>query len=350
MKQKEANLEALRILSMLFIIGGHCVLFTHAADSVPKYGFHYFTIWAIYALFFSGTNTFVLLSGYFYSKPKLNLGKIGSLYGTMLLYSVGLAIALIVSGLKRYSLTQFVQVATPFNTNQYWFMTSFIGLLFFKSILDYAIPQIDRKSYQTIILILFIALSVIPTVWIGDGMGDANGYSVVWFIFVYLVGAYIRRFEILVSRKYCMLLIACCTVLMAISKICVEFAADRVESLRPYSSFLYYNNTPPVLTISVALLVIFKQISITGKRLIKAILWYSSCCLGVYLIHMHVGLSSVYWPFVKKIMHAGSISFYLILIAVVILIFFVCTLIEKGRQFLAKKIQAGIAYRHSSGR
>lgn len=64
MKRKIGG-EYLRILSMIFIISNHFLLFTGVLDSAKPFTLTFNLVWLLNAIGYVGTDCYVLLSGYF---------------------------------------------------------------------------------------------------------------------------------------------------------------------------------------------------------------------------------------------------------------------------------------------
>ena len=122
-KERQEGIELLRIVSMLCIIGGHFLLFTNMTSNVVQFSGNYHLIWFLNAINFVGTNCFILISGYFYREVTFSWKKLGRTWGTIFFYSFGIAIILMIAGLKSYSMLDLLKAATPFMSRQYWFMT-----------------------------------------------------------------------------------------------------------------------------------------------------------------------------------------------------------------------------------
>lgn len=71
-KERNIQIEVVRILAMFMIILGHAVLYGHAAESIKIMG-----VWttALETFATPGTDVFVLISGYFLVKSKINIKK-----------------------------------------------------------------------------------------------------------------------------------------------------------------------------------------------------------------------------------------------------------------------------------
>ena len=99
-----------------------------------------------------------------------------------------------IAGLKSYSMLDMIKAATPFMNRQYWFMTDYLGLYLFSPFINLLMEHMSKKQHKNLIIISIVVFSVLPSLWIGGGLDASKGYSVMWFVVLYTVGAYIRRY------------------------------------------------------------------------------------------------------------------------------------------------------------
>lgn len=84
------------------------------------------------------------------------------------------------------------------------------------SLLNKFINALSQAEFQKCLALLLVLFSVIPTINVfGDSFGINGGYSLLWFIVLYCIAAYVRRYP-LKNRKYglgisSMLHGTCCT-------------------------------------------------------------------------------------------------------------------------------------------
>lgn len=199
-KTRKEGIELLRIFSMLGIIGGHFLLFTNMTSSVVQFSGNYYLTWFLYAINFVGTNCFILISGYFYSEITFSWIKLGRTWGTVFFYSIGITIILMIVGFKSYSMIELIKAATPFMNRQYWFMTDYLGVYLFSPFLNLLIEHMSAEQHKKLVIISITVFSILPSLWIGGGLDDSKGNSVIWFTVLYIVGAYIRRYGLHICK------------------------------------------------------------------------------------------------------------------------------------------------------
>lgn len=157
-----------------------------------------------------------------------------------------------------------------------------------------------------------------------------------WFIVVYLIGAYIRLFEIAgMKMPICVYMTMC--VSMFVSFIVLLKGLSVVGGDYQILSTLYKYNSPINLLASVSLFLVFVRIKISSGYLCKWIQFFAPLTFGIYLIHDNILVREHLWhQWLRTQDYYDSEYFFLHWLVSVIGIFFVCALIEWGR----KKITA----------
>lgn len=189
MKERQSNIELLRLLSMLMIVvfhfNGHSLV-TNApilmAEGLAWNATHTLTITA--------TSVFVLISGYFGIDFKIS--------GVLRLY-----LRCFVWGLIGYllyclfcsnpvSLSTLLGRLLAFTHNKWWFVITYLELYFLSPILNSAIKGFDKRRHLVaIILFGFVTLYMGYCRNTGD---DTWGTSLSHFLWLYLIARYIKLY------------------------------------------------------------------------------------------------------------------------------------------------------------
>ena len=115
-----------------------------------------------------------------------------------------------------------------------------------------------------------------------------NGFSFSWLLILYLFGSYLGKFKIDIhikrSKYYYIRFIFIIIILGLIKTI---FVLNEMINYNKNSMKLNYAS-PIYLGISISLIMIFSNISIKNKNLIKIISFFSPLTYGIYLSHNHI--------------------------------------------------------------
>lgn len=182
MKERNSNIELLRIISLFGILLWHVTMhgfgYKDINESAPD------LIWEntlIAAIFVPCVNIFVLISGYF--GIRLNIKSILRLESQSLFYGWTKVIIFLILGVP------FAKGAIlPTIGGDWWFLKCYALLMLASPVLNAGIKQLKDRQLLYII-----------TGWILlNGLGsiirkDINGFNFTSLFLVYMIGAYIRR-------------------------------------------------------------------------------------------------------------------------------------------------------------
>ena len=275
-------------------------------------------------------NIFVLISGYFLCTQKFRLSKLIALVFEVWFYSWFIYLALCFSGKISLSFTDLKSALLPISFKEYWFITAYIGMYSLMPLLNLTIERMSRNQHKYIIAIMLL-LSVVwhDIIPFSNPLGLSNGYSVLWFIVLYIIAAYIRKYDYSIKRPF--LLYLCGAITMFLIWLLLHQLRNSIGILKEYKLEDYYYNYCSVLNLfsSVSLFVFFLRKNIRkGKQIISVI---TPLTLGVYLIHDNVRLRKLLWPFTMNLI---SMPFYARALFSVVIIFFGCLIVDYLRSKL----------------
>lgn len=193
--KRNSNVELLRMLCMFFIMFHHFMI--HAAfpeystDLVHQSEGSLFLAQFLNGFFCVAVNCFVLISGYYGIKFKLR-----SLFNLYLMCAFyGLAGYLFHLYIEGYHFGRSVIYHTlfVFSHGKWWYISCYVALFFMAPFLNKAIQSLSKKSY-----VATLALFTVVNVYFGFLWGQSNfnqsGYCVAQFVYLYLIGGYVRRY------------------------------------------------------------------------------------------------------------------------------------------------------------
>lgn len=201
MTHRKSNIELLRILAMLLIIDVHYFAACNAgANAVPGSG-----NWLVFQIMESvgicGVNLFILFTGYFSLRQNsIKIRKIIDLLVQVAFWG-GLGFMLcVIAGWKAFDLKTLIKFMFPIFFGMRWFVKAYIVLLCLIPFINRALNALSKKSYQNLLLIFALLFSVWPS-FLPNPPLDDYGYGFVHFVFMYLIGGYIRMYGTALPRK-----------------------------------------------------------------------------------------------------------------------------------------------------
>lgn len=124
-----------------------------------------------------------------------SLRKVFNLWSAIFVYSIGFYLLFVLWGDVAWSWKEFIKVMLPVKGNAYWFATMYIGLYLLHPYLNRMIIGVDKVEARKLLYCLIFLFSIYS--FVGDTYQTHSGFSVVWFIVLYFIGAYIRLFGIM---------------------------------------------------------------------------------------------------------------------------------------------------------
>lgn len=190
--QRQSGIELLRILSILMIVAVH-YLGDGILYNVPFGSFNTIAARAIESLAIVCVNNFILISGYFgLSQKGINIRRIVDLI-VMVAFWSGLFYALSVTVFKTesFSLLNFIKSLFPYMFGSLWFIRVYLLLTLLSPFLNYFLSSVNEKTFHTLVIILFVLFSLLPS--FSNSFKNNNGYDIIHFIVMYIIGAYINK-------------------------------------------------------------------------------------------------------------------------------------------------------------
>lgn len=347
-QRRQSNFELLRVVSMFFIVIYHIIYHGNVIENCTNQGLSLiFTILELITIVH--VNSFILVSGYFQSKSNFKQSKVWALINSSLFYKA--AIIIIFSFLGYISLSKVAILKELFflNLEQYWFIKVYLFLYCLSPFLNKFINSLDKKYYQKFLLVSFVIFSLIPY-FTGNQAFSNDGYSLYNFVFLYFIGAYLRRFPI--NKSY--LFKKCSKNLLRLTLIIVFFYCAFINYLIFTTSnsligtnslvneisnnlidmTLAYSN-PIIMLQSVAFFLLFETINIKSNFINNI----SKLTLGIYMIHDNNFVRGKLYEMTNiSTAPINSYSFILYVIFIACLIFVSCAVIEWLRQFIFRLI------------
>lgn len=342
-KNRDSNIELLRIIAMLFILFHHYALYNSLynldVSNINKYiGIILFSLGKI------GVNIFILITGYFSIQKKFSIKKLIKLWLEVVFYSVGITVVFSISGIVQLSFKEIIKFIFPISFNKYWFITIYIVLYILMPFINKYVNKVNREQYKKLLIILFILCVGLYSIMYNSitySMNESLPLSnIIFYILLYLIGGYIRLYGIekieniscKTTIRYTLLLFAIFTIFLTFSEI-IDYKYNKLGNVL----FWYTrSNSIFIFAISILIFYIFKKIRL---REIKIVNLLASSCFGIYLIQSHTFIAGQ--RLYKNIIHTDYFvkSPLLIVqsISSIVVIYFIGFCIDLVRQKVVEK-------------
>lgn len=278
------GLDIIRIASMFGILLMHILgkggLLENATDSMVYWRLYFLEIVA-----FCSVNVFGILSGYLgYGKNRLNSYRVFELLCSLGFYSLIVTVIFLCfyRGVFQSSYKNIVISLLPFmGGNEYWYIICYIPIAIIAPYINFSLEKMDINSHKRLCIILIVIFSIIQSVFIKDLFYTRQGYSIVWLIVLYILGAYIRRTDLRIDKKFCNYFFVLSAFLLLFTNIVLEKAfSQNIQYLVKYIS-------PVILIMAVCFFVRFKDIVIREIKIQKLLKISAIVTFDIYIIHSH---------------------------------------------------------------
>ena len=246
MKKRIVGLDILRFLSMFGIIGLHVINQGGLINNANVYSIKYYVILVLLVIFYTSVNLFGMLSGYLnIFKEKNKNSRIIELIVITIFYCIiitSIFYCINYKGVQSNGTKEFIYNLIPILDGRYWYLSSYIFLFFLIPYINTFCKSLNKKQFYKLLIILFILLTIIPNILETDVFKIYNGYSPFWLLYCYLVGAYIRLYNIKINFpqliKTLTLVFIVTFLLNAISRYYIYYTLNRVVLITLFMSYV----------------------------------------------------------------------------------------------------------------
>lgn len=354
-KKRNSSIELLRIIMMLQIIFLHVSAYGDYSDIATQLrGRIELTYWVVWLMCRCPVYIFVIIMGYYLSETKtdFNRSRLLKCYLPMYFYSLAIPILWAIFRPGELDKVTIYKAFLPFLSRTWYFMTLYLLVLLISPFLNKMLRHLDRKEFLYLIGLCFFMFSIWQplslispfdeVIGLQKILSTQGGKSLYDFIYMYILGAYMRRFHIFKSHedddKYDLWNnpITYLTGFLLLGLVNVFIVYEYPDN--GIVSVVAYNDNPLVVLQCTCLFRFFEKLDISRyERLCTVINFISAGNLGIYMIHEHPLVRRLIWNEIFTIDNINFYSqkFYLIKIFAIILItYVVCWSIDWVRRLI----------------
>lgn len=325
-KNRNSNLELLRIVLMFLVVAHHCVtasgiqnLYDLTNDFFKTLLIQWGGIWGKTAI-----NAYVLITGYFMCKSQMTWRKLAKLVLEIKFYDV----IFFFFFTPQITLVAIVKRMASISVNiNHSFVGSFVVLYMFIPYMNKLIRTLSKAEMEH-----FLCLQLVVYTIIGTFLGNFAVFShLSWYVFLYFLGAYFSVYPNQWTENKKLNRVAC--IILVCSAYISVLVIDLVDNKLGVGVNCYYfvanSNKILALLVSVEAFLWFKNISIKKSKWINTI---SSTTFGILLIHTYSdSMNTFIWNDIFQIQNLFELSYVGIVIKILIssvIVFIVCSLID----------------------
>ena len=344
-KKRDANIELLRIVAMLMIITLH---FNNQSKALlvlgePASNVQIFAT-VLEAIAITGVNVYVLISGYYLSSSKVKLSKVLLLILQVYFYTLLISCAMMFVGAYSVKpedkLDRALRYLFPISSEHYWFVTAYVIMYVLAPVMNAAVNTLKRKQLKAVIIGLLTWFCFIKSIVPVKFGTDRMGYDFGWFICLYLIAAYIRKYNVVLfidAKKSALVYLVSVVVIAAFSLV---FYMINLAT----GNFNYYAEVPChynfffALTGALGLFSVFRFMRLKEHLFAEAIRIIAPYTLGVYLLHMHFEIADRWVEWIEHIIGEtpldNALTFFIHLVVSVLIVFFAGIFVDWIRKYI----------------
>lgn len=287
-QERQSNIELLRIISMMGVIVLHYNNAEMGGAFALASGVNKGILFVLESIFICGVNVYMLISGYFLClKNDRRLWRPVELVAQVMVFGLGFYILGVFLGQKEFTMAGLGQSLVPNN----YFVILYSVCFLLSPYINVVFHKIGQKQSFGLIILMFVAFSVWPAAvdlfqeitgieWEGLSSigisGSQGGYTIVNFVMMYCIGAYLRLY---LKKEYS--LTSLLAALVATVALLSGWAAfNSLHGILGGSAWEYCN--PLVVVEAVLLLLLFRRLQLQNSKFINAV---SRGAFTVYLLH-----------------------------------------------------------------
>lgn len=325
------KLFSMFMIALLHVLGIGGIIGAAAGTS------SYYPVYLMQNAAFCAVNCYALVSGYLMLGKKIKPSRITELWFEVFFYSVSISAIMMIVYRDLFSARNIVYAVTPIISNQYWYMTSYFMMYLFVPMMNKFADAANKKVFTATIVVILV-LTTGSLMIKQDGFRLNDGYSPIWLMIMYLVGAYMKKFNVGAKMKKWLALL-----LYVISSLCSFILcvfSKKLLKIMLGNDISYLSYTSPFVVLSAIFLFIFFSKLKFGKKTEKFINYITPAALGVYLIHTHpLVFNKLMKDIAMPLVNHGTAAMIFGSVAMALAVFIICIVIDLLRIQLFRLIR-----------
>ena len=335
------GIDVLKIIAMLGIIGLHIIGQGGLLRAYDQGTINYYIVQIFRVMFFGAVNIFAMATGYLYvKKEKIKISSIFNLLVTVFFYCFIISTIFYlfdIANFRSSSLKEIIYSIFPILKGNYWYIICYTFLFFLIPYINKMISKLTQQELKKLLIISSVFLSIITSISLLDLFYVNSGYSVIWLIYCYLLGAYFRLYSKDTKKNKYIIFYVLLTMLTFLLN---TYLIKRTGSFE-YQAFILSYNSPFILTSSILFFLYVKDINIESKVFSKI----AELAFGVYILHCNILIFNYILKdsFVELNLYINNpILLTITILSSLVGIYLVCALVEIVRKYIFKLFRVDV--------
>ena len=330
-KNRNYGIDALRIISMFMVVILHSLGHGGILDSVNNFSGKYYISWLTEIAAYCAVNCYALISGYVGINSKYRYSKIISLWIQIIFYTITITSCMAVFRPEIVNCEVWIRAIFPITKSYYWYLTAYFGLFILMPLLNAAVKNLSKKELTRVLTAVIAIFALIPNILQEDPYKLSFGYSMAWLCILYVVGGFIKQYEVFASvdKMKALIIYILCVLITWGSKIIISRITLHTCGEIRYDNTLVQYNSPTIIIAAIALLIFFSKLKFKFTLTKKLIQIFAPASLGVYMLHDNWLIRTCYLlGYAKSFTTSNAIVMMLKVIIAAAMIYLGCSVVE----------------------
>ena len=288
-KSKERNygIDLLRIFSMINIINMHinvCSKQLYLNISSPKFK----AIWFLEVFVYPAVNCFGIISG-IVGFPKYKFSNLIYIWLIVCFYSISISSYLFFVQREIDKKTLFLSLF-PILIKRHWYVNAYFYMYVLLPFINVGISSINRNFHKNTVIFFIFFYSIYYLISRIEDLNQnfnflINGYSSMWLLVLYIIGAYFGKYVIIDQNKTVIVFLLNLLIFFFTTLFSSELHYKLTKSKNKKPKILISYISPIMVTQAISLVMIFAKLNIRNKILKKIISFLTPLTFSAKLIH-----------------------------------------------------------------
>lgn len=327
------GVDLLKIVTMIFVPIIHVLVYGGIVDNNQPLSMHYEAAWLLEFAVYCAVDCYALVSGFVGYGRKHKYSNLIYLYFQVIFYLVLCYTVFMIRVQELPQIREYIRFMFPFAYGVYWYFTAYFCMFFFIPYINLMLEKMEKEMADRLIGSIILLFSIIPVIFYRDVFFTNYGFSPLWITMMYIIGAYIKKYELHKKISGWKALAGWFGIVLFtwIVRWITEYVTARTPGGMRYGNFFESYISPTTIGATVMLFCFFSNLKIKD-RWKKPIAFFAPLTFGVYLLHEN--------PIVRDRCIRGRVSAYLqlnpvfMVLAIIVtgvLIFLIGSAVDKVR-------------------
>ena len=288
--KREYGIDLLKMMAMIMVVTHHILntgVETKVLESLGGGALCTFIMQMFHVFCYCAVDVFVMATGYIMCRLGFKYVRIVRLWRQVVGYSLVLCLIGYFAGLK-IGWRDWSNSIMPITTNQYWFFTQYFALFFMIPFLNRLIDSLTERETWGLLATGLGLLSLMPIIAGRDLFVTKWGYCCLWFMYLYCIGAAIRKLDIVnqVKARYAILGLLLGCGISACGAVAGEFLPGLIGGGGRLGDFAYSYTSPSLVLEALALFVLLAKLHFREECVFsRFIVFCAPSTFIVYVVH-----------------------------------------------------------------